>query len=119
LFVVGGVAAIKNPLAASASLTLLIGFVLLAAGTMRVFDALLNRYGQWGWRLFHGLVTAVLGGMIVSQWPVSALWFLGLAMSIELLLHGWHAIVLALVARKYLHDHPVQPATHRPAPATM
>jgi uncharacterized membrane protein HdeD (DUF308 family) len=105
LFVAGGVSAIFNPVSASVTLTLFLGIMLLTVGALRIADALRFRYGQWGWRLFHGIVTAALGFMVTAQWPTSALWFIGLAVSIELLFNGWQSIIVALASRKYVHEH--------------
>ncbi len=118
LFVGGGVATIRNPLAASLSLTLFLGYMLVAVGAFRVVDALVYRVGQWGFRLLHGVVTAVLGGLVVSAWPVSAVWFIGMAVSIELVLHGWHSIALAVVAKRYA-CHPGHGLPPTEAPMTV
>jgi uncharacterized membrane protein HdeD (DUF308 family) len=47
-----------------------------------------------------GLVSILLGAMIVLQWPVSGLWVIGLFVAIELILNGWSYVFVALAARK-------------------
>jgi uncharacterized membrane protein HdeD (DUF308 family) len=54
----------------------------------------------WYWSLLSGLVSMVLGGMIIAQWPESGLWVIGLFVAIELLFNGWSTIFVALAARK-------------------
>lgn len=54
---------------------------------------------NWGWPLISGLVSVLLGGMILAQWPQSGLWIIGLFIAIELLLNGWSYLFIALAAR--------------------
>src|SRR6185369_14546020 len=96
---------IKNPLAASAMLTFLLASAFFALGIVRSATAVLHReYRQWGWLLFSGLLTVALGVMIISQWPVSGLWAIGLFVAIDMIFHGWSYIGLAL-AVKEAHAH--------------
>jgi hypothetical protein len=55
---------------------------------------------NWGWLLPLGIVSIVLGGIIVAQWPVSGLWVIGLFVAVELIFHGWSYVFVALAARK-------------------
>ena len=73
-----------NPLAATASLTLLAGCGLVATGALRLIVAFQNReLPYWGWVAFSGLLSVVLCGMIIAQWPASSLWVLGTFLAIE------------------------------------
>ena len=42
------------------------------------------------------IVTLILGGIIISQWPVSGLWVIGLFIAIDLIISGWGYVALAL-----------------------
>jgi uncharacterized membrane protein HdeD (DUF308 family) len=53
----------------------------------------------WGWMLFNGLVTLLLGGLIWSQWPISGVWAIGTLLGIHLIFDGWSEIAVALAAR--------------------
>jgi uncharacterized membrane protein HdeD (DUF308 family) len=97
---------IENPLAASATLTLLLASAFVALGITRSVTAVLHReYRQWGWLLFSGLLTVALGVMIMAQWPVSGLWVIGLFVAIDMIFHGWASIGLALAVKKAAHAH--------------
>jgi uncharacterized membrane protein HdeD (DUF308 family) len=37
--------------------------------------------------------------LIFSEWPVSGIWVIGLFIAIELIVHGWSLVALALAAR--------------------
>jgi len=49
----------------------------------------------------RGIVTILLGLMIINQWPVSGLWVIGLFVAIEIIFAGWSHIMIALAAKNY------------------
>lgn len=53
----------------------------------------------WGWILFGGLIDFVLAAIILSGWPRSTAWVLGLLVGLNLLLTGLRLIAAALGAR--------------------
>ncbi len=55
----------------------------------------------WGWLLFGGIITTLLGGYILADWPLSALWVIGLLVGIRMLFTGW-AMIFADAAAKSL-----------------
>ena len=100
LYVAVGVMTFVNPLVATASLTLLAGAALVATGVLRLVMAFQNReLPYWGWVAFSGVLSLLLGGMILAQWPGSSLWVLGTFLAIELIFQGWAAIALARAIR--------------------
>jgi uncharacterized membrane protein HdeD (DUF308 family) len=100
LYVAVGVMTFVNPLVATASLTLLAGAALVATGFLRLIMAFQNReLPYWGWVAFSGVLSLLLGGMILAQWPASSLWVLGTFLAIELIFQGWAAIALARAIR--------------------
>jgi hypothetical protein len=68
-------------------------------GIFRIVAAATLKFPHWKWALFDGIVTLALGIILWASWPVSGLWFLGLAVAISLLLRGWSAIMLAIGIR--------------------
>jgi uncharacterized membrane protein HdeD (DUF308 family) len=103
LYVAAGIIAIVHPLEAATILTLMLGFALVVGGVMRGFLAYQMREAgkPWGWVAFSGLVSIVLGVMIVAQWPASSLFVLGMFLGIDLIFigSGWIAMGLALKKR--------------------
>lgn len=100
LYAVAGIAAIADPLAASAILTLMLAGVLIVVGLARVIMAFQMRGARnWLWPLLGGMVSIILGGIIMANWPVSGLWIIGLFVSIELMVNGWSYIFVALSAK--------------------
>jgi aquaporin Z len=89
LYVVGGGAVVQNPLLAAGFLTLLLGAGLVASGLVRIFLAFqLPKDAPWGFVALSGVVTFLVGGVILAQWPVSSLWALGVFLGVDLIFAG-------------------------------
>jgi uncharacterized membrane protein HdeD (DUF308 family) len=76
--------------------------VLIAVGVIRITMGIQHRKAAtgWYWPVLSGVVSILLGGMIIFQWPVSGLWVIGLFVAVELILNGWSYVFVALAARK-------------------
>jgi uncharacterized membrane protein HdeD (DUF308 family) len=99
LYIVAGFLTFENPLLAAALLTLLLGITLIASGLMRIILAFsVKSETPWGWVVLSGLVTLLLGVLIVARWPVNSLYILGLFLGIDLIIAGvgWIALGLGL-----------------------
>ncbi|MFM7086997.1 MAG: HdeD family acid-resistance protein [Cyanobium sp.] len=81
-----------GPMAAAtqvASLALAIGLVFLVEGGVAAVLALSHRQVRgWGWGLANGLVTLILGGLILSLKATSLIGVLGLLVGISFLFSG-------------------------------
>ena len=78
-----------------------IGFIILLVGITRIVMAFHIRGAKgWGWPVVSGIISVLLGIMIIAQWPVSGLWVIGLFVAIEMIMSGWSYIFLALAARR-------------------
>ena len=102
LYVAAGVLIIVDPVLASGVLTLVLAGILIAVGVIHIMMGIQQRKAVtgWYWSVLSGIVSILLGGMIVLQWPVSGLWVIGLFVAIELILNGWSYVFVALAARK-------------------
>ncbi|CCB86650.1 MULTISPECIES: HdeD family acid-resistance protein [Parachlamydia] len=100
LYLVTGVICFARPTSSAIALTLLIAAFCLISGLVKMFNAIVLRFSQWGWVFFNGLITFILGILILSDWPVSGLWVIGLFVGIDILLLGWTWVLLALSAKK-------------------
>jgi uncharacterized membrane protein HdeD (DUF308 family) len=101
LYIAGGSLVIYDPILASAIITALLAWVLIIIGITRLIMAIVLRHSTgWGWLLFAGLVSIILGGLILMQWPFSALWIIGLFIAIELMVNGWSYIFIAFAMRR-------------------
>jgi len=97
LYLFAGIIIITNPIKAEVILTLLVAAVLLAVGLVRMAMAIgMRESGSWFLQFLSGAVSAVLGILIMVQWPVSGLWVIGLFISVELVVNGWSYVLLGL-----------------------
>lgn len=96
-----GLLVITHPVAGALVWTMIFAAFFTVLGTFRAIAAVHLRYRSWGWALFDGLVTLALGILLWVQWPVSAAWFLGLALGVTLLLRGWTAIMFSFAVRRF------------------
>lgn len=99
LYIAGGFMLLSNPLAATVSLTLLIGAIWIVSGLFRMLLAgAIWREGGFG-LLLSGILAVLAGALILAQWPSSALWVLGLLLGIDLIVHGAAWIAYAFNVR--------------------
>lgn len=96
LYVIVGFMLIQRPLLGSISITLFLGIFYLVIGISRLIDAFSGRLPQWGWAFFSGLVSLLLGILILINWPVSGLFIIGLFIGIDLLILGWAYVMTSI-----------------------
>jgi uncharacterized membrane protein HdeD (DUF308 family) len=100
LYLIAGSLVIYDPFLASSIITVILASLLVIIGVVRLSMAFALRHTRgWGWLLLGGLVSLGLGLILLFQWPWSGFWFIGLFISIELLMAGWTYIFLAFALR--------------------
>ncbi len=101
LYLAVGVMLLAYPLSGMLTLTLLLAILLVAEGIFKIVLSVQYRaLGNWGWALFSGIVSLVLGGLIWSRWPCDAAWVIGLLIGIDLIIGGWAMMMLSMDARR-------------------
>jgi uncharacterized membrane protein HdeD (DUF308 family) len=101
LYVVAGFTMFENALLTAVWLTLIIGAALVASGIMRVFLAFnMKSATPWIWVAASGVITLLLGILILVHWPNSALYTLGIFLGIDLVFAGASWIGLGLGLRQ-------------------
>jgi uncharacterized membrane protein HdeD (DUF308 family) len=101
VYVLGAVAALFNPLLASAVLTLVLAGFLVAGGAIRIMAGLQAKSDRnWGWIIFSGALTLVAGLVIAVGWPTSSLWVLGTFLAVDLIFQGWAMLAFGLALRR-------------------
>lgn len=105
LGIVAGIILLARPLLGLATLTLLLAAYFLASGICEVIVAFKMKPEKgWGWMLFGGIVSVLLGFMIWRQWPVSGAWAIGILVGIHMLMIGFTMIFLGSSARGVAGD---------------
>ena len=101
LYIAAGIVIFIDPVFASLGLTMALAWILIAVGLLRILMAIqLRPAGGWFWPLVSGLISILLGAMILTQWPASGFWVIGLFVAIEMIFGGWSSVFVALAARK-------------------
>jgi uncharacterized membrane protein HdeD (DUF308 family) len=97
LYIVAGFVTFENPLFAAVLLTLILGASLVAFGVVRIFLAFnMKREMPWIWVALSGVITLLLGLLILARWPVNSVYILGLFLGIDLIMAGTGWIGLGL-----------------------
>jgi uncharacterized membrane protein HdeD (DUF308 family) len=99
LYIVTGIMLFVKPYTGVLTLTLLLGSFLLTEGVFELLLAFrLRPQPNWTWALVNGIVTLILGGMILSHWPFNAPWLIGTLVGVSVLFSGISRVMLAINA---------------------
>lgn len=102
LYVLAGAALLWHPVAGAVTLTLILTAYLIAGGITKIAMSVNMRNiipKAWGWMLFSGLVDIALAVLILSGWPGSAGWVIGLLVGVNLLMTGVALVVASIYSR--------------------
>jgi uncharacterized membrane protein HdeD (DUF308 family) len=99
LFGVTGFLIVTRPLLGAEVATMLMAVFFLIGGLFQVISSAWVALPGWGWQLADGIITFILGVLVLAQWPVSGLWVIGLFIGIDLIFYGGAWIALALGLR--------------------
>lgn len=104
LYAIAGLYILFNLVKATAVLTLAFGLLFIAEGFFTIIMAFTYRAGRsMSWFVaINGIITLILGILVINRWPFSSLWLIGLYVGISLLFSGASLLGSALAARKEL-----------------
>jgi len=101
LFGVTGVLFVWRPVISAEVATFVMAMFFLMSGLFQLVSSLMiHTLPGWGWQALNGVLTFVLGILVLAQWPASGLWAIGLFVGIDLIFFGWAWIMLALGLHK-------------------
>ncbi len=85
---------------AAGVITLLIGCSLVVGGLFRIWVGISSRPSAgWGYIVFAGAITFILGLEIIAGWPVNSPLILGLFLGIDLIVNGVMTAMFGLALR--------------------
>lgn len=100
LYLIGAGIILYDPLLASTIITALLAWTLIVIGVTRISMSISLRDTQgWGWILFAGITSLILGILILLHWPMSGLWVIGMFIAIDMIVSGWTYIFMAIALR--------------------
>ncbi len=95
-----GIYMVVRPGLALATLTLVLAIYFFVDGIFEIIEAFdLKPLKGWGWMLFGGIVSVVLGIMIWRGWPEKSLLFVGILVGIKLIFAGWAMVGIGAAGR--------------------
>ncbi|MBI4725157.1 MAG: HdeD family acid-resistance protein [Rhodomicrobium sp.] len=101
LAILAGIYLLRQPLAGMLSLTLVLAAFFVAQGATNIVAAFAHSrvLKSWGWVLLNGIVDLFLAGVVLSGWPETSAWVLGLLVGINLFVYGISLIMTAIASR--------------------
>jgi uncharacterized membrane protein HdeD (DUF308 family) len=100
LTLVCGLFLVSDPLLATGFLTILLSAYLIADGICEIAAGTqLKPASGWGWMVFGGILSILLGLMIWGQFPLSGAWAIGILLGIKLLFIGLMMVTVSSAVR--------------------
>lgn len=101
LYIGVGLYLVLYPIKGVFTITVVLASLLVVQGIIKILMAIrLRSIDGWIWALLSGVVSLLLGFMILSSFPNAALWTLGLYVGIDLSLLGWSMVMLSVSVRQ-------------------
>jgi len=92
LFLVTGILILRKPMIGAEIATIFMAMFFLISGLFQLVASLALHEPDWGWQALNGIITSLLGVLVLAQWPTSGLWVIGLFVGIDLIFAagpGW------------------------------
>lgn len=100
LYAIAGIVMVFFPIAGVAALTVLLGILLLVyAGAVAAIAFRLRPVEGWAWFLFDGIVSLLLGILVLARWPTSSFWAIGTLVGVAVLMGGISRTMIAAKIR--------------------
>ncbi|GAB4369773.1 MAG: HdeD family acid-resistance protein [Elainellaceae cyanobacterium] len=101
-YAIAGVYILFNLESALLALTFAFGVLFVIEGVFTTIMAFTNRAGhRLSWLVaLNGVITLILGIMVLNRFPFSAIWLIGLYVGISLLMNGFSLLAASLVVRR-------------------
>jgi uncharacterized membrane protein HdeD (DUF308 family) len=98
LFGITGLIIVTRPAISAEVATVFMAMFFLIGGLFELVGSVAVHTPGWGWQAADGVITFILGALVLAQWPVSGLWVIGLFIGIDLIFYGaaWIALALGL-----------------------
>ena len=102
VYLLAGIVLLARPVAGAITLTIILAAYLLASGVVHIALAFSyrNEIPGWPWVLLSAVVDIILALLIISGFPGTAAWVLGLLVGINLVMLGVAIVAVAIGCRK-------------------
>lgn len=103
LAMIAGAVLLWNPLQGLVTLTYVLIAFFIVDGILMIILAIAHRRqlsGKWEWMMVNGIIDLILAAIIISGFPGTVVWALGLLVGIDMVFGGSTLVAIALDARK-------------------
>jgi len=101
IYIIAGIFLLMHPLGGLLALTLVLACFLLVYGVFALVLSLQMRPRHgWGWVLFDGIITILLGILIWRHWPFNSDWVVGTLFGISIFISGVTRLMMSLAIRR-------------------
>jgi uncharacterized membrane protein HdeD (DUF308 family) len=97
---VAGYVLIRYPLSGEVSITILLASLFIVGGIFRTVGATSMRFPSWGWTAISGIVSLIVGFMLIYQLPTASLWFIGFVVGVDFVFDGIALITLGTAVKR-------------------
>jgi uncharacterized membrane protein HdeD (DUF308 family) len=95
-----GAVILYDPILASFALSLVAGVLLVVTGMLRTWAGFHSRPAAgWRWLVAAGVLTFLVGVIVIATWPGIGLWLLGAMLVVDLVFQGWGFIAFGIALR--------------------
>jgi uncharacterized membrane protein HdeD (DUF308 family) len=105
-----GLYLVASPALGALTLTLVLAAFLLASGITRLIGIFHADLPHKFWPVLNSILSIALAILLWVHWPWTGLWFIGFAIAIEMIFHGWAWVMVAFALRKGSAQSIVQPS---------
>jgi len=85
---VTGYLLIRHPDAGAEGVTMVLAVLFIVGGLFRIGGASAIQFPRWGWTVFAGVVSTILGISLLISWPTAGSYFVGIAVGTDLVFDG-------------------------------
>jgi len=94
-----GYVLIRYPYNGEVGFTILLASLFVVGGLFRAVGASTVRFPNWGWTTLSGVISTVLGVWVLSQLPLTSLFFVGIVVGVDFIFDGIAALTLGTAVR--------------------
>lgn len=100
-YIAVGIYVVAHPQIGVASLTLLLAGLFFLEGVLEIIGYFQLRHGRGsGWFLLDGIITLLIGGLILAHWPSSSQWVVGTLVGLSMVVSGVTRVMMSLASRR-------------------
>jgi len=103
IYVAAGVLFVVYPVHGVYTLTLLLTAFFFVSGLFKIIHAFrMRQASKWGWVLLSGILTLLLGILLLAGRPLTAFWAPGLIVGIDLIFTGCSLLMVSRAVRSHI-----------------